>query len=168
MQRQLSWWQKPLFAFAGSPAGAWFFMNIAPRVDRFLLPLSRGRWSSGLGQPVGILKIKGAKSGLIRETVLLCTPHEGNYIVVASRGGNTKHPAWYYNLRANPDIRLFINGREEAYRAYETSGPERETLWQKAVWFYPGYASYQARAGGRTIPVFLLKPASQGGPTAGE
>ncbi|MCL4832546.1 MAG: nitroreductase family deazaflavin-dependent oxidoreductase [Caldilineaceae bacterium] len=157
-KRSLAWWQKPLFAFAGSKAGGWYFLTIAPRIDPLLLRLSRGRWSSGLGQPVGILKIRGAKSGLIRETTLLCTPDGENFIVVASRAGNLKHPAWYYNLRANPEIRLLIHGQESGYIARETSGAERDELWRKAVWFYPGYAAYKERAGARVIPVFLLRP----------
>jgi len=157
-QRNLTWWQRPLFAFASSKAGGWYFIHIASRIDRVLLRLSRGRWSNGLGQPVGMLKIKGAKSGLIRETILLCTPDGENYIVVASRAGDTKHPAWYYNLRANPEIRLLIGGQERSFVAHEASGAERDDLWRKAVWFYPGYAAYEKRAGSRLIPVFLLRP----------
>ncbi len=158
LQRNLTWWQRPLFAFASSKVGGWYFIHIASRIDRVLLRLSRGRWSNGLGQPVGMLKIKGAKSGLIRETILLCTPDGENYIVVASRAGDTKHPAWYYNLRANPEIRLLIAGQERTFVAHEATGEERDKLWRKAVWFYPGYAAYEKRAGGRLIPVFLLRP----------
>jgi len=156
--RTLAWWQKPLFAFASSKAGGWYFLNIASRLDPILLHLSRGRWSNGLGQPVGILKIRGAKSGLIRETPLLCVPDGENYIVVASRTGHPKNPAWYYNLRANPEVRLYIHGKEGVFAAHEATGAERDELWSRAVWFYPGYAAYQKRAGDRVIPVFLLRP----------
>jgi F420H(2)-dependent quinone reductase len=121
--------------------------------------ISGGRWNSGMGQPVGILKIRGAKSGLIREMPLLCIPEGDGYIVVASRTGHPKNPAWYYNLRANPEVRLLIGGQEAAYVAHEVTGEEREALWRKAVWFYPGYAKYQQRAGERVIPVFWLRPA---------
>lgn len=160
-KRPLSWWQKPLFAFAASRLGGWYFLTIAPRIDPLLLRASRGRVSSGLGQPVGILKIRGARSGLIRETTLLCTPVDEGYLVVASRAGSEKHPAWYYNLRANPDIQLEIGGEEQAYVAHELHGADREAYWAKAVWFYPGYAAYQKRASVRTIPIFLLTPTNE-------
>lgn len=156
--RPLSWWQRPLFAFAATRPGGWYFLTIAPRLDPILLRASGGRLSSGLGQPVGILKIRGARSGLIRETTLLCTPVEEGYLVVASRAGSTKHPAWYYNLRANPEIQLEIGGQVSPFLARELEGEERERYWQRAVWFYPGYAAYQRRAGARVIPVFLLEP----------
>jgi deazaflavin-dependent oxidoreductase (nitroreductase family) len=157
--RKLAWWQKPLFAFAASKAGGWYFLNIGSRLDPLLMRISGGRWNSGLGQPVGILKVRGAKSGLIRETPLLCVPDGENFIIVASRTGLPKHPAWYFNLCANPEVRLTINGSERVFIAHEATGPQRDELWQKAVWFYPGYAVYQQRAGERLIPVFLLRPA---------
>lgn len=157
-KRKLNWWQKPLFAFAASKAGGWYFLNIGSRLDPVLMRMSGGRWNSGMGQPVGILKSRGAKSGLIRETPLLCIPDGENFIVVASRTGLPKHPAWYFNLRANPEVRLAIHGQERGYVAHEATGPERDKLWQRAVWFYPGYALYQQRAGERVIPVFLLRP----------
>ena len=95
--------------------------------------------SSGLGQPVGILKVRGVKSGLIRETPLLCIPEGDGYILVASRTGLPKHPAWYYNLRANPEIQLFIGGQEKAYVARELKGEERERYWRRAS-NYSGFA----------------------------
>ena len=159
-QRNLTWWQKPLFAFASSKAGGWYFLNVGSRLDPWLMRISGGHWNSGLGQSVGILKVRGAKSGLIRATPLLCIPEGDGYILVASRTGLPEHPAWYYNLRANPEIRLFIDGQEKAYVARELQGEERERYWQRAVWFYPGYAVYQQRAGRgrRVIPLFLLRP----------
>ena len=157
-QRRLTWWQKPLFAFAASRLGGWYFLNVGSRLDPVLMRISGGRWNSGMGQPVGILKIRGAKSGLMRELPLLCIPEGDGYIVVASRTGHPKHPAWYYNLRANPEIRLLIHGKEEAFIAHEAAGEERAELWRKAVWFYPGYAVYQQRAGERVIPVLLVRP----------
>ena len=157
-KRKLNWWQKPLFAFAASKAGGWYFLNVGSRLDPVLMRMSGGRWNSGMGQPLGILKSRGAKSGLIRETPLLCVPDGENFIVVASRTGLPKHPAWYYNLRANPAVRLTIHGQERGYVAHESTGPERDELWQRAVWFYPGYAVYQQRARERLIPVFLLRP----------
>lgn len=162
-RRKLTWWQKPLFAFASSKAGGWYFLEIGSRLDPLLMGISGGRWNSGLGQPVGILKSRGAKSGLIRATPLLCVPEGDGFIVVASRTGLPKHPAWYYNLRANPEVRLLIRGKEGSFIARETAGAERDELWRKAVWFYPGYGVYEKRAGARVIPVFLLRPAEEKG-----
>ena len=79
--------------FARSRAGAWYFINVAMRVDRVLLPLSGGRASVSLGQQVGLLETVGAKSGERRRTPLLYL-RDGNHVVlIASKGGNTKHPA---------------------------------------------------------------------------
>jgi hypothetical protein len=85
--------------FARSRVGAWYFINVAMRIDRMLLPLSGGRVSSAVGQQVGLLETTGAKSGERRRIPLLFL-RDGNHVVlIASKGGNAKHPAWYHNSR---------------------------------------------------------------------
>lgn len=138
---------------------AWFFVNVAPTLDRALLRLTGGRWTISGRHRTGFLRVTGAKSGLERVTPLVYTLDGEKIILVASRGGDVKHPAWYRNLIANPSVRFSIDGEEHACRARELDGEERERAWQLAVERYGGYAVYQRRcAGERRIPVMVLEP----------
>ena len=159
-RRQLSAIERQGENFARSRVGAWYFINVAMRIDRALLPLSGGRVSSGLGQQVGMLETVGAKSGQRRRIPLLYL-RDGNHVVlIASKGGNTKHPAWYWNLKANPRVRfLGPGGLTGDYLAREAEGDERARLWAEAVDYYDGFATYQGRTDGRQIPVVVLEPA---------
>jgi deazaflavin-dependent oxidoreductase (nitroreductase family) len=143
-----------------SRLGTWYILNVSRRVDPALARLSGGRFSiaSLIGAPLAVLTTVGAKSGLERTTPLLYVVDGDNVILIASYGGRARHPGWYYNLRANPEARLFIRGRERTYVAREAQGDEREALWAKAVDFYAGFAKYQERAGERQIPVMVLVP----------
>jgi deazaflavin-dependent oxidoreductase (nitroreductase family) len=140
-----------------SRAGGWFYVHIAPHIDRLLMRLSRGRLSTAAGMPRLILTTIGAKTGQMRTAPLIYLPDGERVVLVASRGGDTRHPGWYYNLRANPQATLLIGGRSATYRAYEASGAERDDLWRRAVALYPGFAAYQRRSG-RQIPVLVLTP----------
>jgi deazaflavin-dependent oxidoreductase (nitroreductase family) len=143
---------------AASRPVSWFYVNVAPSLDRGLLRLTGGRWTTGGRHRVGFLCVRGAKSGLERVTPLLYTLDGERVVVVASRGGDVKHPAWYRNLVANPDVRFSIDGVERSYRASELEGAERDRAWELAVRRYAGYAIYQRRAGSRRIPVLALDP----------
>jgi deazaflavin-dependent oxidoreductase (nitroreductase family) len=79
-------------------------------------------------------------------------------VVIASNFGQTKHPAWYYNLRAHPEATVTLRGRTRNYVAHEASASEREQYWQRATSVYAGYATYEVRAGERQIPIFVLEP----------
>jgi deazaflavin-dependent oxidoreductase (nitroreductase family) len=140
---------------------SWFYVNVAPALDRRLLALTDGRWTTGGRHRVGFLRVQGAKSGVERVTPLVYTFDGEKVILVASRGGDTKHPAWYRNLAANPEVRFAIEGVERSYAARELQGEERERAWRLAVDRYGGYAAYQRRAGARRIPVMLLEPRGQ-------
>lgn len=107
------------------------------------------------GLPVIIVTSRGNKSGKIRKTPLMRVEHDGQYALVASKGGAPAHPVWYYNLRADPDAVQIQDGPEPFdVQVRELSGPERAQWWERAVSAYPPYAEYQAKTG-RTIPVFL-------------
>lgn len=141
-----------------SRPGSWFYVNVAPHLDRGMLRLTGGRFTlAGRGR-VGFLKVRGAKTGVERTTPLVFTRDGDNLLLVASRGGDVKHPAWYRNVVANPDVRFSIDGEERAYTARELAGEERRRAWPLVVRRYPGYEVYQQRAGERTIPVFVLEP----------
>ena len=143
---------------AASRAGAWYYVNVAPHFDRGLYRLSGGRLTlAGFGR-VGFLKVKGAKSGAERLTPLVFTRDGENILLVASRGGDVRHPAWYHNLVANPDVTFTIEGDERPYRARLATETERPWLWKAVNRTYPGYQTYQRRAGDRQIPLFVLEP----------
>lgn len=110
------------------------------------------------GLPVVIVTNIGAKTGKIRKTPLMRVEHNGRYAAVASQGGSPKHPVWYYNLVAHPQVELQDGPVRTAMTARELSGPERAQWWERAVAAYPPYAEYQQKTD-RQIPVFLLEPA---------
>ena len=100
----------------------------------------------------------GAKSGQPRTLPLVAVPDGENVILIASNFGQKHHPAWYYNLRAHPEVQLTYEGKTVTYLACETSSEERERCWQKAAQLYSGYTVYKQRASHRQIPVLLLTP----------
>jgi deazaflavin-dependent oxidoreductase (nitroreductase family) len=144
-----------------SRPGAWWFVNVAPFIDRPLMKISGGRLTSaGFGR-VGLLRVRGAKSGTLRENPLVYTRDGDDILLVASRGGDVKHPAWYRNLVANPDVTFVAAGEERAYRARTIEpGAERDRAWFLTCERYAGYRVYQQRAGARLIPVVRLEPRS--------
>jgi deazaflavin-dependent oxidoreductase (nitroreductase family) len=99
-----------LQAFAQTRAGGWLFIHVLPAIDRALLWLSRGRLSSGLRQTHVLLHVRGAKSGLERTTPLLGTKSGETILLVASKAEAARHPAWFHNVRANPDVAVAVNG----------------------------------------------------------
>jgi deazaflavin-dependent oxidoreductase (nitroreductase family) len=153
--------EKAMEAFAASKPGGWLYVNVFSRIDPLLLRLSRGRLSISLGRPVLLLTTLGAKSGKRRSLPLLYARDGDNVVLVASKAGSTRHPAWYHNLRANPEAELLLPGRSGTYIAREAEGEERERLWAKANDLYGGYDVYQGRAGERRIPVMVLEPVSR-------
>ena len=109
------------------------------------------------GLPVVVVTSVGAKTGKLRKTPLMRVEHEGEYAVVASRGGAPQHPVWYYNLVANPHVELQDGPVKRDYLAHEVTGEEKAQWWERAVAAYPPYADYQAKTT-REIPVFVLTP----------
>jgi deazaflavin-dependent oxidoreductase (nitroreductase family) len=106
------------------------------------------------GLPVIIVTMRGNKSGAVRKIALMRVEHDGEYALVASKGGAPEHPVWYYNLEANPEV-IIQDGPEPApYQVRRVSGPERDVWWERGVAAYPPYAEYQERTE-REIPVFV-------------
>lgn len=137
-------------------------MSVFPAIDRWLIPRTGGRLKVALGQPILLLHTRGAKSGQLRRTPLLYTPHGEGFVVVASKAGAAHHPAWYHNLRAHPDaVTVELGGKNIAVRPRGVDEPERSELWQRVNDNYNGYDAYEQRAGGRVIPVVLLEPISR-------
>src|SRR5690348_7439526 len=157
--RKLNRFERLLERVAATRAGGWFFVHVAHHVDPFLLRASRGRVSLAPGQPIALVTVRGAKRGVPRETPLLFAGEGDRMILLAPNAGSTRHPAWYHNLRANPEVDVIAaGGRSGRYVASEAEGPERERLWEIAADLYAGYDVYQGRAGERRIPVMVLSP----------
>jgi F420H(2)-dependent quinone reductase len=107
--------------------------------------------------PTLLLDHVGAKSGTPRTTPLLYFDDPPNVVIVASKGGFPKHPAWFHNLQANPDTTIQIGPERRRVRARVAAPQERERLWPMAVAAYSGYTGYQERTD-REIPLVILEP----------
>jgi deazaflavin-dependent oxidoreductase (nitroreductase family) len=157
-QSQKSRFDRILQAFAQTRPGGWLFINVLPAIDRPLLRLSRGRLSTGMGQTYVLLHARGAKSGIERTVPLLGTKAGEAIVLVASKAGAAEHPAWFHNVRANPDVAVTVDGERRPMRARVAAGDERDRLWAMVCDHYSGYAAYQTRTRGRLIPVVVLDP----------
>ena len=110
------------------------------------------------GLPVIIVTNRGWKTGAIRKTPLMRVVDENNYILIASQGGAPKHPFWYHNLKADPNVEIRDKTEVFAMRVREVGDPvERQRLWKIAVEAYPPYQEYQDKTE-RVIPIFVAKP----------
>jgi deazaflavin-dependent oxidoreductase (nitroreductase family) len=132
-------------------------MNAAHRA---VLVLSRGRIGyQGEGMPVLELTTVGRRSGVPRSVLLTSPLREGDTIVVvASRGGDDRHPDWLLNLQAQPRVEVALQGGPRRPMSARIAGSaERDRLWRQITSTNPRYASYQRRTT-REIPVVLLEP----------
>lgn len=132
--------------------------KLAKVVHPLLLRLSGGRLGGRVGgMPVVILTTTGRRSGRPRATPLTAIEHEGRTYVVASYGGDDRHPAWYLNLVASPEVTVQREGRTEP-RVARVLGPEEKAeVWPTVTGAYKGYAAYQKKTD-RPIPVVELMP----------
>jgi deazaflavin-dependent oxidoreductase (nitroreductase family) len=134
-------------------------LKLMNTVHRALFNATGGRVGGKLlGMVVVDLMTTGAKSGQPRSSMLTSPVQEGDRIVlVASRGGDPRHPGWYHNIRANPDVEVRMRGGTRRMRARVATPEERRRLWPMVVERYPGYGRYQARTT-REIPLVILEP----------
>ena len=107
--------------------------------------------------PMLLLDHVGAKSGIKRTIPLVYVDDGDDVVLVASKGGHPRNPAWFYNLRANPDTTVQIGSERRPVRARVATQEERKRLWPLAVKTYSGYAGYQKRTD-REIPLLVLEP----------
>ncbi|MGO9248747.1 MAG: nitroreductase family deazaflavin-dependent oxidoreductase [Solirubrobacteraceae bacterium] len=107
--------------------------------------------------PMLLLDHVGARSGTRRTSPLVYGRDGQNLILVASKGGYPKNPAWLHNLRANPDTTIQVGSRQENVHARVATAEERPRLWQLMVGVYGGYEDYQRRTE-REIPLVVLEP----------
>jgi deazaflavin-dependent oxidoreductase (nitroreductase family) len=111
------------------------------------------------GSSVLLLTTTGRRSGEPRATPLIYGRRGDDYLVVASKGGSPEPPAWYVNLREQPDVEVQVLGDRFPARARTATAEEKPELWQEMVRHWPDYDSYQRRTD-REIPVVVLEPQS--------
>ena len=109
--------------------------------------------------PMLLLDHEGAKSGITRTAPLLYIPDGDDLVIVASKGGFPKHPAWFHNLKANPVTTVQVGRDRRRVKARVASPEERSRLWPRAVAAYGSYADYQRKAP-REIPMVILERSS--------
>ncbi len=112
------------------------------------------------GIPIIVMTTKGVKSGKVRKVPLMRVEHEGEYALIASKGGAPEHPGWYHNLMADPVIMM-----QDGPEPYDTevrlvTGDERAAWYQRGIDVYPPYEEYAEKAGDREIPVFVSRAKS--------
>jgi deazaflavin-dependent oxidoreductase (nitroreductase family) len=152
---------RAMIALARTRAMTWYSSNIGARIDPWLVRVSGGRLNTVIKTlPVVLLTVRGARSGVDRTVALVYFTEGEDVVLIASSYGRPKTPAWYFNLKANPRVRLEADGRSGTYVARETDGEERDRLFALATKLYSGYGDYELRtAGVRRIPVMRLTPA---------
>lgn len=110
------------------------------------------------GIPVIIVTMRGAKSKVVRKIALMRVEHDGEYALVASKGGHDSHPDWYHNLLSHPDEVLVQDGPEPfAVSVREIDGDEYDAWWDRSVAVFPTYTEYRAKTA-RRIPVLIAAP----------
>ena len=110
------------------------------------------------GIPIIVVTMRGAKTGKVRKIGLMRVEHNGSYALVASKGGDPSHPAWYHNMTADPHIMIQDGPEPRSFIVREVEGDERETWWERAAAVYPPYLEYAEKAD-RVIPVLVASPA---------
>jgi deazaflavin-dependent oxidoreductase (nitroreductase family) len=130
-----------------SKANAWLYRLSGGRVG--------GRWLRGA--PVLLLTTIGRTSGQPRTVPLIYLRNGEDVVIVASQGGMSRHPLWYRNLEAHPDVEVEIGREKTQMLARRATDQEKSALWPKLLEMYRDYADYQARTE-RNIPVVILSP----------
>ena len=141
--------------FSGTRLARFISAKVVWKVDPYLLRATRGRFGLGLVLPTALLVTRGAKSGAVRRNAVIYF-HDGDRVtIIASKAGYEKHPAWFHNLRAHPDV-TFGGIRMRATVVEDEA--ERERLWTLADRVFAPYAAYRrdAAKANRTIPIVQL------------
>jgi deazaflavin-dependent oxidoreductase (nitroreductase family) len=142
-------------AFSGSRPGRLISAKVVWKIDPYLLRATRGRIGMGLVLPTALLETRGAKSGAVRRNAVIYFHDEDRVTIVASKAGDVKHPAWFHNLRAHPDVTF---GDIPMRATVVDDEAERHRLWALADRVFAPYATYRREAAkvNRTIPIVQL------------
>ena len=141
---------------SASRAGRWLSRHILWKLDPVLLRLSRGRLGLSLMIRTALLETRGVRTGSVRRNAVIYFHDSDDVIIAASRLGDSRHPAWFHNLRAHPDVTF---GGVPMHATVVTDEAERARLWRLADNVFPPFATYRrdAARGGRTIPIVRLE-----------
>jgi deazaflavin-dependent oxidoreductase (nitroreductase family) len=132
--------------------------NLATRLHSFLFRSTHGRVGRSVrGMPVLVLETRGRRSGKLRSVPLLFVEDGGDWVVMASSGGDPRHPAWFLNLEAQPRGTVITAAGRRRVAATVTGGEERERLFGRLAEVYSGFHSYRERTT-RELPVVRLRP----------
>jgi F420H(2)-dependent quinone reductase len=130
-------------------------------IHSFLYRTTKGRFGGKMfGFDVLLLTTTGRKSGKQHTAPLGYITDNGNYVICASNGGQPKHPAWYFNVTANPQVTIEVMDKKITATAEVTKGEERKRLFDALVAAAPNYAAYETSTT-REIPMVVLHPISQ-------
>jgi len=135
-----------------------WLMGIFIGLNVWVYRLSGGRVMGRMGAaPILLLTTIGRKSGKRRTVPLLYIEDGGRFVIVASYAGAPRHPVWFLNLEAHPQVELQVRSRRFPGTARRASAEEKAQLWPRLVAIYPAYADYQKRTT-RDIPVVIVSP----------
>jgi deazaflavin-dependent oxidoreductase (nitroreductase family) len=136
------------------------FLKVVGAIHAALYRATGGRVGGTMMKvPILLLTTRGRKSGKERTTPLMYGRDGDNFVLIASVGGASRNPAWYWNVRAQ-EAEVELGRERRRVRARDAEGEERDRLWAQMVGLYPGYADYQQKTA-RRIPVVVLEPQGQ-------
>ena len=133
-------------------------IKLFSQMNASIYRMSGGRVMGNMGSSaICVVRMQGARSNKWRDVPLMFVPNGDGVVLVASLGGAPKHPVWYHNLVAHPDIEVLVKDKTLKLRARLASAAEKAALWPRCVTAYPPYADYQKKTT-RDIPVFICEP----------
>jgi deazaflavin-dependent oxidoreductase (nitroreductase family) len=143
--------------FSSTRLGRFISAKFVWKIDPYLLRITRGRVGMGLTLPTALLETRGAKSGAVRRNAVIYFHDQGRATIVASKAGAAKHPAWFHNLKAHPDVTF---GGIPMRATVVSDKAERDRIWGLADRVFAPYATYRREAAlaQRTIPIVQLLP----------
>ena len=134
------------------------FLKVVLSIYVFLYRLTSGAIGGQMaGLPVLLLTTTGRKTGQPRTTPLGYFKQDGNFVLIASNGGADRNPAWFYNLKSNPQVTLQIGNKQLAAKAEPVDSEQRTQLWTELVKMAPAYEQYTKRTK-REIPLIIVQP----------
>ena len=153
--RQIGWFARAYAWFSATRLGRFISSRVVWKLDPPLMRATRGRIGMGFVLPTALLETRGARSGAQRSNAVIYF-HDGEKVtIVASLAGAPKNPAWFYNLRAEPDV---VFGGIPMRATVIEDEEERQRLWGLADRVFPPYETYRREAGAsrRAIPIVQL------------
>jgi deazaflavin-dependent oxidoreductase (nitroreductase family) len=152
-----SLFSRALARLANTALGRFLSVHVVWKLDPYLVRATRGHVGMGLGMPTALLETRGAKSGVLRRNVVIYFNDGERVTIVASKLGYARHPAWFHNLQAHPDVTF---GGIPMRAAVVGDEAERRRLWTLADRVFAPYAAYRREAAksSRAIPIVQLTP----------